>query len=605
MCGIAAIVGYGPGAPQVDERELHGIREAMARRGPDGHGTWIAPDGRIGLAHRRLAIVGPSEAGAQPMATRDGRVRIVFNGEIYNYRSIRQQLEDEFDFFSDSDTEVLLYLYQRYGAGLVHRIRGMYAFALWDETRRGLLVARDPFGIKPLYYADDGRTFRVASQVKALIAGHGVDDRAAAAGHVGFYLFGYVPEPFTLYRAVRAFPAGTVLWITESKQTTTRFFDLRTELMAAEADSHSLSGPGPLREVLHDSVAHHLVADVPIGLFLSAGIDSSSLAHLVSEVQGTPPRTMTLAFGEFLGTKEDEAPLAELVARRLGAQHETRRVTLEDFEAQVENLLEAMDQPSTDGVNTYFVAQIAAEAGLKVAISGLGGDELFGSYPSFIQVPRLVRLVGPFQAIASPVGKHLRGMIGACLPERVSPKYLGLLEYGGSYAQAYLLRRALFMPWELSQFLDRDVVDVGLQELDVARRLSTTIEGLTEPGLIVSALESEWYMRSQLLRDTDWAGMAHSVEVRVPLVDIEVFRRVARWRASARPPGKEVMTRAVARPLPQAVVGRRKSGFAVPMEAWAAARLPPARPAAGSLGRGKRGWAQVVYRSFVSHPRPP
>ena len=216
MCGIAGIFAYNSGSV-VEEKELLACREAMVARGPDGSGAWISPDGDIGLASRRLSIIDLTDAGAQPMATEDGSLRLVFNGEIYNYRALRSGLEARgHRFRSESDTEVLLHLYRERGQNMVHDLRGMYAFALWDDRKKGLLLVRDPFGIKPLYYADDGSSIRFASQVKALLKTGRVDRSCQPAGHVGFFLWGYVPEPYTLYRGVRALPAGSTLWIDRS-----------------------------------------------------------------------------------------------------------------------------------------------------------------------------------------------------------------------------------------------------------------------------------------------------------------------------------------------------------------------------------------------------
>ncbi|MCK9377905.1 MAG: hypothetical protein M0P73_17400 [Syntrophobacterales bacterium] len=212
MCGIAEIFAYSNSAPPVVQGEILKIRDAMIPRGPDGAGLWTAPNGRVSLAHRRLSIIDLSGAGAQPMATADGSLRVVFNGEIYNYRELRRELEGQgHRFHSNSDTEVLLHLYRQHGLGIVNWLRGMYAFAIWDRPRGKLFLARDPFGIKPLYYADDGRTLRFASQVKALLAGGAVDTSPQPEGHAGFFLWGYVPEPYTLFKGIRALPAGSIL----------------------------------------------------------------------------------------------------------------------------------------------------------------------------------------------------------------------------------------------------------------------------------------------------------------------------------------------------------------------------------------------------------
>jgi asparagine synthase (glutamine-hydrolysing) len=596
MCGIAAIFAYRPDGPPVDGGALRRMSEAMRPRGPDGDGLWLADDGRIGLAHRRLSIIDTSSAGAQPMATPSGRLRIVYNGEIYNFAALRRELEAEGRrFVSQSDTEVLLHLYDRDGAGMVRRLRGMFAFALWDAPRRELLVARDPLGIKPLYLADDGSTVRVASQVKALLAGGGIDARPAPAGHVGFWLLGSVPEPFTLYRGIAALPPGTTRRYAARGHDAATHFDLASTLAAAETAARPRETVG---EALADSVRHHLVADVPVGVFLSAGLDSSTIAALAAEV---PPagsgragalRTLTLGFEEFRGQPNDEAPLAEITAAGLGASHWTRRITSREFDAERERLVAAMDQPTIDGVNTYFVSKVAAEAGLKVALSGIGGDELFAGYPAFRDIPRLVGAMRPFGRI-SGLGRAVRRLSAPLIAPFASPKYAGLFEYGGSYGGAYLLRRALFMPWELPRVLDPDLARDGWRDLGLVDALERTVAGIRSPRLRVAALEMSWYMRNQLLRDADWAGMAHSVEIRVPLVDWTLLTRLAPLLAGASPPGKREMALAPRRRLPAAVLDRPKTGFMVPVRDWLA------RSSARPPERGLRGWARHVYAAFA------
>jgi asparagine synthase (glutamine-hydrolysing) len=597
MCGLTAIFAYRNEAPPVDRAELLRIREHMINRGPDGAGLWIAADQRVGFGFRRLAIIDLSEAGAQPMATSDGMVRIVFNGEIYNYQEQRRKLEAKgYQFHSNSDTEVLLHLYQEYGSELVHHLRGMYAFAIWDERKRGLLLARDPFGIKPLYVADDGKTIRVASQVKALLTGGKIDTACEPAGHVGFFLWGHVPEPYTLYKGIRALAAGTTMWIDiDGKKETQEFFNIADEFTRANATPLIITRE-EIRErlgaALRDSVRHHLIADVPVGVFLSAGMDSSTLLALTKESGVSKPLAVTLGFREFSGTENDEVPLAELVARHYGATHRTQWIGKNDFSEQLEHLLAAMDQPSIDGVNSYFVCKAAKEAGLKVALSGLGGDELFGGYSDFQQIPRMV---GLFSSIASVplLGAGFRYVSAPLLKRFTSPKYAGLLEYGGSYAGAYLLRRGLFMPWELPDILDADMVRAGWQELQTMPRLNGTIDGIKSPHQKVSALEMSWYMRNQILRDTDWASMAHSLEVRVPLVDIELFRTVAELAAANQTVCKQDMA-AAADGLPHEVLQRKKTGFSVPVHEWLIEST-----GSGKSARGLRGWAAIIYRPYL------
>ena len=464
MCGLAGIFPYRTEAPPVNQAELLRICESMLSRGPDGAGLWLAHNLGIGLAHRRLAIIDLSEAGAQPMVDPQTGNRIVFNGEVYNYRELRTELSAlGVSFHSRSDTEVLLKLYALNGREMLTRLRGMFAFALWDEKKQGLLLARDPLGIKPLYIADDGKTLRFASQVKALLAGGNVDTVVEPAGHVGFFLWGHVPEPYTLYRGIRALPAGSSLWVDHHQGLgqPRRYFNLTAELAEGERNAVQLTAEEAeerFRKALLDSVRHHMLADVPVGVFLSAGLDSTSLAALATEHCSEPLRTLTLGFTEFKGTPNDETPLAEAVAREFGFVHRTRWIGREEFLSDRERILAAMDQPSVDGVNTYFVSKAAKETGLKVALSGLGGDEILGGYVSFQQIPRLVRYAAPFTMF----GKWLRLCATPVLRHFTSPKYAGILEYGGTYGGAYFLRRGMYMPWELPEILDVDLVCEGL-----------------------------------------------------------------------------------------------------------------------------------------------
>ncbi len=611
MCGIAGIFAYRIESSPVDRAELLRIQEHMAARGPDGAGEWLSPAGGVGLAHRRLAIIDLSEAGAQPMRDPTTGNVIVFNGEIYNYRELRRDLEARgVTFRTQSDTEVLLKLYAAHGTAMLPRLRGMFAFGLWDAQRQGLLLARDPFGIKPLYYADDGRTLHFASQVKALLASGGVDTTPDPAGHVGFFLWGHVPEPFTLYRAIQALPAGSALWVgRDGARRSHVFFNLGRELR----DATSLAVPPPksvveaherLRDALLDSVRHHLVADVPVGVFLSSGIDSATVAALAAEAASTPLEALTLGFREYQGTPLDETPLAAEVARRYGLRHTVRWITKDDFISALEPLLEAMDQPSINGVNTYFVARAARETGWKVALSGLGGDEFFGGYPSFDEIPRAVRALRPL-AMLPGLGRLARMAASPMIRTAgLSPKWAGLVEYGGTWPGAYLLRRALYMPFELAGLFDREFVREGLERLEPLAALGRTIDGLPSDRLRVMALEATWYMRNQLLRDTDWASMAHGLEVRVPLVDVELFRTVAQLCRAGLPPGKRELGTAPQPALPETVLARPKTGFSVPVREWLLASW-----SGGALRsprqRGLRAWAEVVYApARVNDARP-
>lgn len=586
MCGIAGIFAYAPDAPKVRRGELVAIRDAMAVRGPDGTGEWFSDDGRVGFGHRRLSIIDLRSIADQPMRLAGTGIHIVFNGEIYNYRALRDELIAEGAVFAtESDTEVILHLYARRGPEkTVAAMRGMFAFAIFDPDKGGMFFARDPFGIKPLYLADDGRTIRFASQVKALLAADAPDTTPNPAGHAGFFVWGHVPDPHTLYRGIVALPAGTSLWVDARGQSQQKpYFDLVEALRGT-------GEPNDLRSAVVDTLAHHMIADVKVGVFLSAGIDSTVLAGIAAETIAGRLDTVTLGFDAYRGTENDETVLAEAFAKARGTNHRTIWIGRDEFAAERDNLFAAMDQPSVDGINTYFVARAAKQAGLKVALSGLGGDELFAGYPGFGQIPSLVARTAPFAMFGGAFRALTQGWIGKI----TSPKYAGLLEYGASYEGAYLLRRALFMPWEIEGILGAKLAREGLDALDLPRSLDNGLDRLHAGRLKVSALEIANYMRDRLLRDSDWAGMAQSIEIRVPFVDPVFLAKIAPALNRASAPGKRDLGATPRPPLPPEILDRPKTGFVVPVREWLMGDSSPE-----AAQRGLRGWAHQVHRAFV------
>jgi asparagine synthase (glutamine-hydrolysing) len=577
MCGIAGIYAYHHAANAVHRKELQCIRDHMAARGPDGSGEWISQDERVGLAHRRLSILDLSERAAQPMVSADGKLAVTFNGEIYNYKEIKARLQAKGRLFrTQTDTEVLLQLYADKGLAMLDELRGMFAFGLWDIEKKVLLLARDPYGIKPVYYSDDGRTFRFASQVKALLAGGRISKHLEPAGLVGFYLFGSVPEPFTTYEKVRALPAGTMLWVNrtgphEPKQ----YFSISDVYCRAEAEGVRSDRDNiqvQVQEALLDSVRHHLISDVPVGAFLSGGVDSGALLGLMCDAGASDVQTVTLAFEEFRDTRDDEAPFARQLALRYGSNHHTRTVTEQEFHEDLPNILRSMDQPTIDGINSWFISKAARELGLKVAISGLGGDELFGGYPSFRDVPRWVRLLSIPSQIPrlAELARHTVTIVNRFC-SIANPKAASLLKYGGTYAGAYLLRRGIFMPSELTHVIDEEIAHLGLERLKPLIHIETALRPEPTSGFAkVAVLETTLYMRNQLLRDIDWAGMAHSIEVRVPLVDTRLLRETARvLPASAKQiASKSILANSPRVPLPRIVSERPKTEFRTPLQRW-------------------------------------
>jgi len=584
------------------------MNDRMVARGPDGSGLWLNEEGRVGFGHVRLAIIDLSEGGAQPMHASDGRLTITFNGEIYNYRELRAELQDRGRVFrSGSDTEVLLQLYAEYGAAMVGRLRGMFAFGLWDADRRTLLLARDPLGVKPLYWADDGWTLRFASQAKALLAGGAVSRDPDPAGIVGFHLFGSVPEPFTVWRSIQSLPAGTMLTVDATGPgVPQRYYDVaaalseRATLSADPEDSRTR-----VARAVRDSVRHHLVADVPVAVFLSAGIDSGALLGTMAGLGVRDITALTLGFREFEGMALDEAPLAAEVAARYRARHIVRTVDRAEFEHDLPAMMDAMDLPTADGINTWFVAKAAHEAGIKVALSGLGADECFGGYPSFSDVPRSVRWVRPVSWLPG-LGALARWGLSRAIAAglRLHPKTAGVLQYGGTWAGAYLLRRGIYMPWELEDLLDPALVREGLRRLAPLSRIAAALQAGRSLGDFdrVAALETSLYMRNQLLRDADWAGMAHGVEIRVPFVDPFFLAALPPGPVLAGMNAKDAIAEVPDPPLPDSVRHRRKTGFSTPHGRWLQDAVGTPRQPGIDLSAASRAWALNVWRAGWTGP---
>lgn len=593
MCGLAGSFAYHPAASALCPEALATLTDRMYRRGPDGRGIWYSDCGRVGLGHRRLAIQDLSDTGAQPMVSADGRYQLVFNGEIYNHPELMRELISRgVRYRGSSDTETILHLFSREGARSFSRLRGMFAIAIWDSLERRLTLARDPYGIKPLYVADDGWTLHFASSVKALAAVSGVDTAVDPAGATGFLLWGSVPEPWTCYRGIRSLPAGHWQVVDHlGPHQSVGFADVASCFSDQEWDkAQSRPWSEVVIESVRESIAAHLLADVEVGVFLSAGVDSSVLYRVAAEALGRPPVAITVDFIDFRGGQHEEAALAREWVGEHGGRHHVATVSASDFHAAMPEIVSAMDQPSIDGINTWFVSRAAREAGLKVALSGVGGDELFGGYGTFETVPRWAN------QLRWPSRVPGAGFLWRTLIRRLSsvrarqPKLIGLLDHGTSLEQCYLLKRALFLPAEIGNLLGIDLAAEGLRRLSVSSTLEAAASAAgSAPCSKVAALESIQYLRNQLLRDADWAGMCHSLEIRTPLVDYSLLQRCGPLLPTVFGSGrKRILARVPHVPLPERLMQRPKSGFSVPLSAWLqeGGATSPDR-----FGAGSRRWA--------------
>ena len=561
MCGIAGFFARrdASGGEGLEAR-LVSMQTALLHRGPDGRGMWLDPARAAGLAHVRLAILDPGPAGAQPMLSADGRHVLSFNGEIYNFRALRDELRREgCQFRTASDTEVLLQLLQRHGAAALSRLRGMFALAFWDSQERRGLLARDGFGIKPLYVSETSSGLLFASELRALLAGRGADWQLDAAAVAGFFSTGSVPEPGSLVQAVSVLAPGEFIEWSGRGSRSGRFWEPRFPAPTVVTDDARVR---ITRAALEDSVAAHFVSDVPVGLFLSGGIDSSALlalAHAAGLARGMD--TFSVAVDD---AASDEAGVAAATARTFGASHHVLRLDAGEARDTFAAFIDSMDVPSVDGFNTWTVSRLARAHGAKVVLSGLGGDELFGGYPSFRAVPALHRVTRVLGAVPG-IGRGLRTAMGTMRASRWR-RAGELLRPGTRLPDAYRAYRGIF-PGADAVWLAAHFTGMSAQ----AVRACIPDEPPALPACEadrISYLELTRYMRNQLLRDSDVMSMAHGVELRLPLVDQRLFDAVAALPASVRlRPGKKLLLDAVPE-IPAQVSAAPKRGFSFPVRKW-------------------------------------
>ncbi len=540
MCGIVGHFAFDlANAKKVDL--LAGVR-AMNHRGPDDRGTLDETHRgiRAQLGHVRLSIIDLSPLGHQPMTSGNGNVTIVYNGEIYNHVELRRELEAlGVQFRSHSDTEVIIASYEQWGPSCVSRFRGMFAFVLWDRAQRRIVLARDPFGVKPLYYTRNGSTLSFASEVRSLLALGVTSRRLSKEGLASHLAFGAPQEPHTAIQGVFALPAGTVMTVSRDQAETTSYFTLPRE----SRDIREREANETLGNLLDDAIRLRLVADVEVGVFLSGGIDSSAvLARTVA--LGANPRSFTVSFDE---KQFDEWNYASAVAKHFGCPHERILLKPQAMLADIGNAFDSLDQPSGDGINTYFVSRAVRAAGLKVALSGIGGDEVFAGYQNFRRMQWLERL--PSLPAANAFGLRAGGHV-----ERV----LGLMGSGNAKAR-YRHLRSMFSPSECRALAPQTQEPLLSTFLPSSDALST-----------FSRLELDGYLRNTLLRDTDVMSMAHSLEVREPLLDTRLVEYVLTLPSNLKlsPKVNKPLLVAATGTLPKAATDRQKMGFSFPLEAW-------------------------------------
>jgi asparagine synthase (glutamine-hydrolysing) len=565
MCGIAGI------ASSTGSPDLEAVRRMCAtlvHRGPDDEGLFHR--GPVALAARRLSIIDLAH-GHQPIANEDGTVTVVQNGEIYNYRELKRELEGAgHRFATDCDTEVLVHLYEEHGEGFVERLRGMFAIALWDDRERRLLLARDRFGIKPLYYRQVGGALSFASELKALLEQPGFSREIDPQAMSAYLAFNSIPAPLTIFTEARKLPPGFLLCWREGQIEQRRYArpapvsadQVRSEPAAELAEE--------LREVLCDSIRAHLVADVPVGVLLSGGVDSGGIAALAAAESRDPVKTFSIGFEE---QGFDELSRARLVAERYGTDHH-ELVLRPDAVELLPKLVESFDEPFGDSsaLPTYLVSELAAGS-VKVALSGEGGDELFGGYYTYV-ADLLAPRVGPLAALARPLIERLPSRT-----DRVGFDYKAKRFARAAAGQNPLTRhlswKEIYSAARRQELLgDRDP---GWDPFDLYRERYAETAG-AEPLARVQDVDLGIYLVDDLLVKTDRLSMAHSLELRVPFLDPRVAEFALGLPTGMKVRGfakKRLLRRALAPLLPREIVHGRKQGFSIPIAAWLRGPLEP------------------------------
>jgi asparagine synthase (glutamine-hydrolysing) len=579
MCGIAGGVFWNDaiGVPEA-QAAVSAMVQAQLHRGPDGHGLFTsAAAGEAGvfavLGHTRLAIIDLSPAGAQPMGGADGNPAITFNGEIYNFAALRAELESRgAHFTSHSDTEVLLRGYDVWGRDLMSRLRGMFAFALWDGQKRQLLIARDRLGIKPVYFHRGDGYLLFASEVRALLATGLVPRHLDPTAFAQYLAYQSVPTPRTLVRGVSALEPARYMTVDGAGRVESGEYWRMLSSPAVNGDVSPDEARRRVASTLREAVDCHMVSDVPVGAFLSGGIDSSAVVALMREA-GHTPHTFSVGFDE---QAFDESSHAALVAHTFRTKHTHIQLRASDLLDQLPAALKAMDQPTGDGVNTYVVAGAVRARGLKVALSGLGGDEVFGGYPSFgrlLKIADLTRVWGRSPAsLRQLAGGTLRALGGASIQ---AAKAAAILESDGEIASMFPHMRQLLSSDQRAALLSESAQARIEERSDPYERLlddAYVQAPHSSPFSRISFAEARTYMHDVLLRDTDQMSMAHALEARVPLLDHVLVEEVMalpdaiKWPQNGTP--KPLLVAALDKRLPESIVHRPKQGFALPFAPW-------------------------------------
>ncbi len=585
MCGISGIYQFKNSNRLELEKAVELMNESQSRRGPDGDGIFIDESSGLAFGHNRLSIIDLSEAGKQPMqwqsVKRIEQIVISFNGEIYNFLELKKDLEQKgYKFKTKTDTEVILVLYDEYGEKSFGMLRGMFAFALWDNRNKKLFLVKDRYGIKPLYYYGNDGKLVFASAVKSIIKSGAIPIKKNSQAYIGFLLFGSVPLPITTIENIFALPAGHYMEVNLSgERRLVKYYDMLNAFLEKSNDNFE-DAKVKVKKLLEESINLHLISDAPLGVFLSGGLDSSAIAALAAKAKSDKIKTLSIIFDE----KEfSEQKYQQMVAKKINSDHLEVKITKKDFFDSFGEIFEAMDQPTIDGINTFFIAKAAKEAGLKTVLSGLGGDEIFMGYHYF-KIIKFVRLVQ----------KLLPGFVFGLLPKKGKFGRLQWLKEKHPF-YSYIALRGIFPPAEIADILK-------IRESEVWAFVKKILEILPDrkelEKLLAADLQSyfdlNFYMTNQLLKDTDFMSMYHSIEVRVPFLDhslVEYLSGLPPEIKLGKSVNKALLVEVAHDLLSKEIFTRPKMGFTFPFEKWL-------KEEKYFNGHWSRYWAREVLNKF-------
>ena len=565
MCGFIASFGV-----DVNQNDFKNALKHLSRRGPDSEGIWV--ENKVFLGSRRLAIFDLNNRSDQPMHSSCSRYIIIFNGSIYNYKVLRKYLIDNnIRLKTHSDTEVILELFALEGPKMLSKLEGMFAFVIWDCKEKKAFAARDPFGIKPMYIGTNLDGIILSSQVKALLSTKLINNDKDINSQFSFWNLGYVIEPRTWFKNIKALKSGYYIYIKDGKIISEiQWYDLNKNWIIADSKEKKIT-KREFSKIIKDSiiasVKKHLIADVPIGIFLSSGIDSTIIASIASSNSNKKITAITVSFESFDGSEYDETSKAKKIAQNFGIEHHIFRVTQKDFQNDLPNILEAMDQPSIDGVNVWYASKAAAKLKLKVVFSGVGGDELFFGYNHFNTIPIVFNLFKYLKKIPTLIF-FIKIFLKLISNLKKDKRWRTISKFSNSIFNLWLLKRTILTPIDI---IDNKILSNKIDtEFFYHNNFDTlTLSKIKNHKIQLAKIESTFYMRNQLLRDSDWASMYHGVELRTPLVDTTLLENLTNVMSSySLYKDKQPLKSAFKTILPKDIDYKKKIGFQTPTKDW-------------------------------------